>query len=195
MSPGMTVEAIYGAHCAGKTAIAAHLPRLRALADGLELAVEFGVKRGASSSALLLGAARVVSFDITPTPEARELEAIAGGRWDYRIEDSRHADVADMDLLFVDSLHDYEQCRAELFTHGNKAKRFIACHDTQTFWEVGANGETGRKKWDYVPGRGSVPLDCLGVGQAILEFMAANHDWRVHASYPDSHGLLVLERQ
>lgn len=190
-----SIDAVYVRHCAGKTAIAPHLPRLRALADGLDVAVEFGVKRGASSSALLLGARRVVSFDVVATPEARELEAAAGGRWDYRIEDSRAADVPEAGMIFVDSLHDYEQCHAELFNHGNKAQRYIACHDTFTFWEVGANGETGRKKWDYVAGRGSVPLDCLGVGQAILEFLAANPHWRVAASYPDSHGLLVLARQ
>lgn len=187
-----SIDAVYVRHCAGKTAIAPHLPRLRALADGLELAVEFGVKRGASSAALLLGAKRVVSFDVVATPEARELEAAAGGRWDYRIEDSRKADVPECDMLFVDSLHDYEQCAAELNYHGDKARRFIALHDTQTFWEVGANGETGRKKWDYVAGRGSVPLDCLGIGQAILNFMSCHRKWYVQASYPDSHGLLVL---
>lgn len=191
----MTIESIYAQHCARSTAITPHLPRLRALAEGLDLVVEFGVKQGASSSALLMGAKQLISFDIKETTDARHLQAIAGDRWSYRIEDSRHADVPAMGMLFIDSLHDYEQCSFELQRHGDKADRFIALHDTQTFWEAGANGETGRKKWDYVAGRGSVPMNCLGIGQAILEFLAAHQDWRVHTSYPDSHGLLVLKRQ
>jgi hypothetical protein len=188
-----TLEAIYQKHLAGNTAISPHLPRLRALAEGLSLAVEFGVKRGASSSALLLGAQRVISYDLVETREAKELKQIAGERWDYRIGDSREADVPPCSILFVDSLHTYEQCRAELEAHGDKAKRFLIFHDHMTFGTVGADGETGRHKWTYVPGKGSVPLDCLGIRQAIDEFMAANLCWRIAASYPDSHGLLVLE--
>jgi hypothetical protein len=189
-----TVEQVYARHCAGNTAISPHLPRLRALAEGAAVAVEFGVKRGASSSALLMGAAEVVSYDVVATPEARQLETIAGERWQYRVEDSRGANVPGCDLLFIDSLHDYEQCSAELSAHGNKASRYLVFHDTQTFGAVGADGETGKHKWTYVPGRGSVPLNCLGIRQAIDEFMIANPAWRIVAAYPDSHGLLVLQR-
>lgn len=189
-----TIESIYAAHCAGNTAISPHLPRLRALAEGLDTCVEFGVKRGASSSALLLGAKRVVSYDIAETPQARELQKIAGDRWEYRIEDSRKAAVPECDLLFVDSQHDYETCYAELMAHGNNARKFLVLHDHMTFGVVGADGETGRQKWQYVPGKGSVPLDCLGILQAVFDFMATWRSWRVEASFPESHGLLVLRR-
>lgn len=188
-----SIDAVYVRHCAGKTAIAPHLPRLRALADGLELAVEFGVKRGASSAALLLGAKRVVSFDVVATPEARELEAAAGGRWDYRIEDSRFADVPEAQLIFIDSLHTHAQMKAELFTHGNKASRYIVCHDVGTFGEVDAVGETGAQAWAYVKGQ-SVPVGVCGIRPAIDEFQIANPHWRIMARYVDSHGLLVLRR-
>lgn len=190
-----TVEEVYQHHACGNTAIAFHLPYLRALATGLALAVEFGVKRGASSAALLCGADNVVSFDVVETNEARQLEAIAGNRWNYVIHDSVSATVPECDLLFIDSLHDYEQCRAELFAHGNKSRKLIALHDTQTFWEAGAQGESGNKKWNYVRGAGSVPRGNYGIGQAILEFMADNWHWHVYASHPESHGLLVLRRQ
>lgn len=164
------------------------------MADGLNLAVEFGVKRGGSSSALLLGADRVVSYDIVETREARELAVVAGERWTYLIQDARVADVTECDMIFLDSLHTYEQVSAELKAHGQKAKRYLAFHDTQTFGTVGADGETGRQKWTYFPGRGSVPMDCLGIRQAIDEHMIEHPEWRIKAAYPDSHGLLVLER-
>lgn len=187
------LQSRYEVDCRGGTAIAAHLPRLRALAEGLEVAVEFGVKRGASSCALLLGAHRVVSYDVVETREARALQAIAGERWDYRLEDSRTADVPECDLLFVDSLHTYAQTKAELEAHGNKARRFLVFHDVTTFGEVAAVGETGAQAWTYVRGQ-SLPLQHRGIRPAIDEFQIASPEWRIAARYVDSHGLLILSR-
>lgn len=191
----MNIEDIYQRHCATNTAITPHLPRLRALAEGLDIAIEFGVKNGASSSALLMGAKRVYSYDVKETVGARELAVAAGERWAYRIADSRTAESPSCDLCFIDSLHTYEQCRDELDRHAHHVHRYLVFHDTATFGIVGADGETGRHKWNYVAGKGSVPLDCLGVRWAIDEFQIAHPEWRIAAHYPDSHGLLVLERR
>lgn len=188
-----TLETIYAAHCAARTAISPHLPRLRHLAEGHGLAVEFGVKWGASSSALLLGADRVISYDIAETTQARELVRAAGGRWEYRLEDSRRAAVPFCDLLFIDSQHDYDQCKAELDAHADKVSRLLVFHDTITFGSVGAKAETGEHKWQYVRGQ-SVPQEALGVRPAIDELMIRDQSWRIVAHYTDSHGLLVLRR-
>lgn len=189
-----TVESIYLANCALNTAISPHLQRLRALAEGLSLAVEFGVKRGASSSALLMGAKRVISYDIKETPEANELEVAAGSRWDYRIEDSRTADVPECELCFIDSLHTYAQMKAELDAHAHKVTRYLVAHDVGTFGEVGAVGETGAQAWPYVKGK-SCPEEFLGIRPALDQMMANDPSWRIAARYTDSHGLLVLERR
>lgn len=189
-----TLESVYKAHCAANTAISPHLPRLRSLAQGLDVAVEFGVKRGASSSALLLGAAVVLSYDVVATAQARELQAIAGPRWHYVIEDSRKADVPACDLLFVDSLHTFQQTKAELEAHADKAGRFLVFHDTITFGSVGAKGESGEHSWQYMRGQ-SCPTSCLGIRPAIDELMIRDLSWRIVAHYTESHGLLVLERR
>lgn len=190
----MSLESIYAAHCAAGTAMSPHLPRLRALAEGLSTAVEFGVKRGGSSSALLLGAQRVVSFDIAATQEARALKELVGDRWDYRIQDSRTADVPEAELLFIDSLHTYAQIKAELDAHAHKVTRFLVAHDVTTFGEVGAVGETGAQAWPYVRGQ-SCPEQFLGIRPALDQMMANDQSWRIAARYTDSHGLLVLERR
>lgn len=174
-------------------ATTAHLPRLRALAEGLELAVEFGVKRGASSSALLLGAHEVVSYDVVETADARLLERLAGERWTYCLADSRTADVPPCDLLFVDSLHTYDQVAAELTAHAGKVRRWLVFHDTITFGSIGAKGESGQHLWTYAAGQ-SVPRGALGIRPAIDELMIRDPSWRLRAHYTDSHGLLVLER-
>jgi hypothetical protein len=173
--------------------MALHLPKLRELAARCPTAVEFGVKGGGSSSALLLGAERVTSFDLVETAEARELEAVAGDRWDYRIEDSRTAEPFPCGMILIDSLHTYAQVSAELERWSDFTGR-IAFHDTLTFGSVGADGETGRHSWMYVPGQ-SVPLEHLGIRPAIDELMIREPSWRVVYSTPESHGLLVLEHR
>lgn len=190
----LDLETIYIGHYTAGTAISPHLPRLRSLATGLRLAVEFGVKRGASSSALLLGAEHVISYDIAETREARELERVAGPRWEYRIGDSRKAPPVACDLLFIDSLHTYEQMKAELERHASHVQRYLAFHDTITFGTVGARGESGEQAWQYRKGQ-SVPLEFLGIRHAIDELQMRDPSWRIAAAFPDSHGLLVLERR
>lgn len=189
-----TLDGFYAWSRSQPTAMAPHLDRLRALATGLEVAVEFGVKRAASSVALLLGAQRVISYDIVDTPHARHLQAIAGPRWEYRLEDSRTATIPECHLLLIDSLHTYAQVKAELEVHARKVSRYLVFHDSITFGSIGAHGETGAHLWTQQPGQ-SVPLEALGIRPAVDELMIRDPSWRIVASYSDSHGLLVLERQ
>lgn len=189
-----TLEAFYESFTTLKQAMTPHLPRLRALAEGLSLAVEFGVKNGASSSALLLGAAHVISYDIAATPSARLLERLAGDRWEYWIADSRTADFPSCDLLFVDSDHTYAQVDAELRRHASRVRHRLVFHDTITFGSIGSQGETGAQSWTYVNGR-SVPPEHMGIRPAIDHLMIRDPSWRIVAHYTDSHGLLVLERR
>jgi hypothetical protein len=187
------IEALYVEHCASGSAMAAHLPRLRELATDCDLAVEFGVKRGASTTALLLGAQRVLSYDILATPQAKALERLAGDGWTYRLADSRTAKIPSCDLLLVDSLHTYAQVKAELDAHADTVQRYLIFHDTITFGSIGADGETGRHLWTYTPGH-SVPTSALGIRPAIDELMMRDPTWRILSHATLSHGLLVLAR-
>lgn len=189
-----TLEQIYKRHLERQHPTTLHLPRLRALAEGLELVVEFGVRIGASSSALLMGAAHVISFDIEETPQARELES-AAPHWDYRLESSLETNPIVCDGLFVDSFHTYEQCRGELQRHADNVRGWIAFHDTLTFGSVGGIGNTGQQMWDYGKHRGqTVPPEFLGIRPAIDELMIRDSSWRIEAHYLDAHGMLVLRR-
>lgn len=175
------------------TAITPHLQTLRHYASKCEIACEFGVKRGFSSSALLMGASAVHSWDIAPTREAQHLQQLAP-RWGYRIEDSRLCRLPVCDLLLIDSLHTYAQVKAELATMRGLIRKYLICHDVTTFGSVGADGESGRQSWTYETGQ-SVPQEHLGIMPAVLEFMAEDPVWDVLEINPHSHGLLVLKRR
>ncbi len=190
-----TLESLYDRHCASRTGIAAHLPRLRALARGLDDVIEFGVRRGASSTAWLLSATHVTSYDIVESREARQLESIADGRWTYRIQSSLEATAQFCDLLFLDSLHTFAQTDAELRRHADLVSRYLVFHDTITFGVVGASRESGHQSWSYSQHVGeSVPSAHLGIRPAIDDLMIRDASWRIMEHSPLSHGLLVLKR-
>lgn len=190
-----SVEAFYRDQLTQPRAITAHLPRLLDLASLCDTVVEFGVKKGASSSALILGAReKVSSWDIFATSAAMVLKRLAGAKWDYTIDDSRLAQFTQCDLLFIDSLHTYDHLSYELLAHAHKAKRFLVFHDTITFGSIGANGETGRWSWEPVLGQ-SVPSQHLGIRPAIDNLMMQDRSWAIRDHFTDSHGLLVLERR
>jgi predicted O-methyltransferase YrrM len=101
-----------------------HLQRLHDLVieTDAQVVVELGVARGASTSALLAGieetGGRVWSVDIE-IPEAGLLPALVEGhpQWTYTVADD--LSVVDecprpVDVLFVDSAHDYQHTLAEL---------------------------------------------------------------------------------
>lgn len=190
-----TLEDAYLAHYAKSTAMAPHLPRIRRLAEGCEQAVEFGVKRGASTCALLLGAHYVTSVEIAPVKGVEgAIKGLARGRWTFIEGDSRKVDIPQCDLLLIDAEHTYESVRAELETHAAKVQHLLVFHDSITFGSYGAKGESGEHLWTHRPGL-SVPTVALGIRPAIDELMMRDPSWRIRAHYTDSHGLLVLERR
>lgn len=193
---GQTVlEAHYLRALGTRSAIAPHLPRLRQLASGLDAVVEFGVKRAASSSAFLLGAEQVVSYDLVATPEAQALALAVGPRWQYRIQDSRTAPVEPCELLFIDSRHTFDQCDAELGRHAEAVLRWIVFHDSITFGSVGADGESGLPMWAPTGPGQVVPPHCLGIRPAIDALMVRDRTWHLAEHHLVSHGLLILERR
>jgi hypothetical protein len=188
-----------------------HATVLRELAAGkrvLELGVCFGM-----STAILLSArpSRMVSVDIRPFVLRESFAAAAceiDAHWLFVQCDSRSPNIPpdwelmhDVEFMFVDTLHTYDQVRAELSQHvGPEYPKVIAFHDTVLYGDVG----DGPMNPDGIPSE--------GINRAIEEFRADNPEWRVkyeHSYIPftkqlrpftvaEHHdhgcGLLVLER-
>lgn len=150
------------------------------LAKECETVVEMGVRTGVSTRAFLNTNVKLMSFDIILNPKVQELFSVAkkhGKDVQYIKEDVLNIEIDEVDMLFIDTLHTYEQLKRELKLHGNKAKKYLAFHDTYTF---GLVGEDGR--------------DRKGLLTAILEFMSDNPHWKIRTHKTNNNGMTVLER-
>ena len=157
-----------------------NLPILYELAKECETIVEMGVRTGVSTRVFLNTDAALISIDIKKNTTVEKLFALAdakGKLCQYLIGDVLKIAIPETDLLFIDTLHTYEQLKQELTLHGNKAKKYLIFHDTHTF---GVSGENG--------------IDRKGLMTAIIEFIIVNPHWHFYIHNTNNNGLTVLKR-
>jgi hypothetical protein len=174
----MDFEKEYQDACAKDTDIHEHLPVLSELTSQCTHVTELGVGWAQSTRAFLRHDIELHSYEFMPQPGIREFfeEAKNAGRnVTLHVDDTRKVDIAETDLLFVDSLHIYEQVQKELELHAGKARKFIGFHDTTTYAD---NGEFG--------GRGIWP--------AIQEFIDSHPEWQLVERRTNNNGLTILKR-
>jgi hypothetical protein len=164
------------------TDINEHLPMLYFLAQQCDHVTEFGVRTGASTLAFLHGLqgrpATLRSYDINDQYGVQDsLTRWTRVEWTFSICSTLSITrIEPTDLLFVDTLHNYDQVRQELALHGDAARRWIVFHDTETF---GLTGDDGGR----------------GINQAITEWLEAKPEWRIVYRTHRNNGLTVIERQ
>lgn len=150
-----------------------HLEALYDMACKCESVVEFGVRRGVSSTAFIAARPKsLVSYDIEIWPEATDIfEAGKAEGINCELVEASSFDVElpQVDAIFIDTEHSRECLTKELALHGNKANKFLAFHDT-----VSAQSEL-------------MPV--------IDKFMADNPHWTILHDYKHNNGLLILERK
>lgn len=165
-------------HAAKKTDISEHLPTLYRLVvdNGLKTVVELGVREGESTVALLEGVhetkGHLTSVDLADCPIARERIKRYGlsERWTFiRGDDVVTAASWDagrpIDLVFIDTSHEYEHTQRELEVWEPLVRPWgiLAFHDTVTYCH-GVWGPISA----YIQGRGGYQWtnhpNCNGLG-------------------------------
>jgi hypothetical protein len=150
------------------------------LAKECNTVVEMGVRTGVSTRAFLNTNVKLISFDIVLDYKVQQLFDYAKKQnkdVQYIKDNVLNIEIDECDLLFIDTLHTYDQLKQELKLHGNKAKKYIAFHDTHTF---GLRDEVGNGR--------------KGLMTAIIEFMSTNPHWVFHIHKTNNNGLTVLKR-
>lgn len=166
--------------CETPSDIHEHLPTLQRYASQSKVVAELGVRWVVSTWAFLNSTAeRVYSYDVKEYPEVEECRKVCaeeGKHWEFVLESSLTATLPpDVDMLFVDTLHNYMQVKLELERHADSVRKYIAFHDTFAFRTVGMDsGE--------------------GIYKAIEEFMAGHPEWKKVYETDNNNGLMVIQR-
>lgn len=128
-------------HAASWADMAPHTATLTALASEATTIVEFGVRGGVSTWALLDGlpdGGRLVSVDIDPdVPDKVPARVSDDPRWQLVLADDREPDIQRLlperaELVFIDTSHEYHHTIRELEIAQQLYARVIALHDYHT---------------------------------------------------------------
>jgi len=187
----------YHQKCSEHSDINEHLPTLFEYATLCKTITEMGTRFGLSTIALLASnPVKMISYDIKPYfNEINNLITLAK---EYNIDytfitaDVLSIDIESTDLLFIDTLHTYNQLFMELLTHSKKVNKFIIIHDTFTFGYhdeyIYDHASDKIKKQDYLK---------TGLIAAIDDFLAleSSSGWTMHKKYLNNNGLIILKNE
>ena len=168
------IEEKYQQLCKVESDINEHLPTLRKYALLSDRIVELGVRGMVSTWGLLAGYPQtMVSIDIVVpeehdgnTDETIKMAEKEGVNWGFLKASSLDIILFRHDLLFIDTIHSYEQLSQELKLHSPHTTKYIIMHDT------------------------NMPE----MQKAIREFLTGNTDWKVKEVFDNNSGLTVLQR-
>jgi len=168
-----------------------HLSILAQISSKVDSITEFGVRKIVSTWAFLYGCPKnMISIDlVNPSTHGENIEEVYkiakenGINYEFIQGDTRLIDIKETDVLFIDTYHEYNQLKNELFRHGNKAKKYIILHDTELFGIYGQDSETD-----------ALNTNLKGLNYAIDEFLVNNPAWSIKFKYPFSSGLTILEK-
>ena len=143
--------------------------------------VELGTGQCAMDRVFLRYDVKLDTYDIEDCTDNFLEEAKAAGRdVTFHKEDTLKAEIPETDLLFIDSLHTYEQVKSELELHASKAKRYIVFHDTILF------SERGQDTVDEEHTKGILP--------AIEEFLESHPEWNIVYNSKEGNGMIVVKK-
>ena len=178
------VNAKYQYFCSVPSDIFQHLPILKSYVEQCEYVIEFGVREIVSTWAMLAGnPKKMKSYDIEPPSKwGGDIDSVYSGSkecgidYEFIIGDTTRIEIDECDLLFIDTLHEYDQMKKELELHENKVKKFLIYHDTISYRTKGERGG-------------------IGIYPAILEFLKDNSHWYIESEYTNNNGFMILERR
>lgn len=180
----MTLEEFYQEAIQSSRDIGEHLHILRQYASFCQHITEFGVRSGCSTAALLVGLAeqgsgKLISYDTQPFMrqddfvQAAQLEGV---EFCFFQRDDLAITIEPTELLFIDTVHTYQQLDAELRRHEEFVGKWIVLHDTYTDNYPDSPGSSGMEMWI-----------------AILKLCSKGH-WCIYSDDARQFGLTVLER-
>lgn len=109
----------------------------------------------------------------------------------FLLADVLNIEIEQTDLLFIDTLHTYNQLNSELKKHNSKVNKFIILHDTETF---GYKDEPIYSHASNIVK--NINSSKVGLMNAINDFLESEDgkNWKIKELFKNNNGLCVLER-
>lgn len=175
-----------------------HLPTLRKYASQCEHVTEMGTRAAISTFALLIAKPKkVVSIDLNYhffKPYEEEINNFAsqcGTEFQFIEGDVLKLDIEKTDMLFIDTLHTYNQLSKELRKHEMNVNKWIAFHDTITFGQVDEGFYQNGSISSEVAGD---VIHKRGLYTALIDFLDENKNWKIKEHFTNNNGLTIIER-
>jgi len=190
------IKQIYDTHCNLVSDINEHLPALYEYAKKCDHVTEMGTRSVVSAWALALANPnKIVCYDIERHQNIDNLIELCkecNVNLEFIEADVLKTEIEETDFLFIDTFHTYEQLSNELRLHSNKARKYLAFHDTTSFGFRDENDYDCVS--DLVKNKEKVKS---GLVPAIDEFMNSELGscWEIEKIYMNNNGLTILKRK
>ncbi len=169
-----------------------HLPVLKQYGEDCKHITEMGVRWGASTLGFIMAKPeRLISYDIQSTPEIENImsESVKLINHTFQLGDTLQIEIEPTELLFIDTLHTYNQLIAELRRHESKVSKYIILHDTTTFGRIDEN--MYQHASELVKGQATIKT---GLRTAMEDFLVENTNWVILEDKTNNNGLTILKR-
>jgi len=189
------IKLIYENQCTTPSDINEHLPTLLKYAKECEHITEMGVRWVSSTWPLLLSnPKKMISYDIVKNHKIDEVIDLSN---EYNINytfiesDVLKIEIERTDLLFIDTLHTYNQLIKELNLHSKNTSKYIILHDTTTFGDV--DERIYNHASPLVINESTIKE---GLWTAVVDFLKTEEGkkWEVLGRYTNNNGLTILKK-
>lgn len=110
--------------------------------------------------------------------------------FEFILGDSLKIDILNTDLLFIDTLHTYNQLLGELKKHSINVNKWIILHDTVSF------GSCDEHIYEHASEIvKNTTSDKKGLIEAVNDFLKENKNWIIKEVFTNNNGLTILERK
>ena len=183
------IKEYYNEYYIKKSDINEHLPTLFKYASSCDHITEMGVRSGVSTVAFLQAKPKIlISIDIIKHKNINNLEKQSKTEninFNFILGNTLKIKIEETELLFIDTLHTYDQLSKELKLHVDKVKKYIILHDTSSF------------EFEDEKRRGYIPSSTgkKGLWPAVEEFLDKNNNWSIKERFKNNNGLTILQKE
>jgi cephalosporin hydroxylase len=138
---------------------------------------------------------KMISYDIKKNPNIEKVISLCEEysiNYEFEEKDVLEVEIEPTELLFIDTLHTYNQLIKELELHSNKVSKYIVLHDTTHFGRI---DEVIYSHASDIIKKSKTTKQ--GLMTAIEDFLLTElgQSWEIFRIYTNNNGLTILKNK